>query len=710
MLTHSPLVSERVDREAQRTSILLPGRPYVSGLFQCYSSTTYRQDIQGVRALGALLIMVYHLWLNKVSGGVDVFFVVSGFFMANILLSQLATEGRVQPLVFWGKLIRRIAPSAYTVLVATLLLGLVFTPETQWVGLINEVIYSAFHVENLHLMRSSVDYLAREAPPSAVQQFWALSIQIQFYLIVPIVFMIAARVGIAVRAIFPLILAACGVVALSLAYSVYSTLESPESAYFNPATRIWEFFSGVLVALTLPYLNLRRSIRNALGLIGLVTLLLAGLVIPKSTHFPGYVALIPVAAAVCLIISGSGTSQTIVSRMLSHRYLTSLGGITFTIYLWHWPLLVFYLEYTGAQEAGLWGGALVISCAITLAHLTSRLVEVPLIKDRTVKQHPLAPYLLGAAFSIPAVAAAGALKLHFRSIYSDNGTDSRYLEQQSISVQKDATTISYAQFISAKGRLPKSYLDSCHQNPASPDVAVCEYGDTASNVVVALVGGSHAAQWLPALSTIGEHLGLKVLSITKSYCPLGALQDSNLSCVEWNKRLIGYLAEIQPAVVITNSTRAHKAGVEEHVPESYINQWKALADHGIEVIGIRDNPQFEWDVVHCVVRNQQNPLLCSKALADSLRYEDPAKPLSEQIPSLKLVDMTDYFCTDGTCTAVFNDILMYNDKEHISVPYVNFLTKKLLEQLVRASPRVFQRLEPANQQDQAMTVLEVGER
>lgn len=660
-------------------------------LFQPYISRTYRQDIQGVRALGAVLIMVYHLWLNKVSGGVDVFFVVSGFFMANMLLGQLATNGQIQPVVFWGKLVKRIAPAAYTVLLATLLLGFLFIPATQWVGLVNEVIYSAFHAENLHLMRSSVDYLARNEPPSAVQQFWALSIQIQFYLILPIVFMIAAKIGAVVRSLAPLVLASYAVFVLSFAYSAYATHSSPELAYFNPATRIWEFFAGVLVALALPHVRLSARVCDVLGWIGLGALLLAGLLIPKSAHFPGFVALIPVVGAVCLIASGSGRGESLVSRLLSHRYLVSLGGVAFTIYLWHWPLLVFYLEYTGAKEVGLPGGALVISSAIVLAYLTHRFVEKPFKHERTRTQHPLAPYLIGAAFFVPAIGAAGALKLHFKLIQSTSGTDGIYFEPPSITLQEDAKTVSYAQFVSAKGRLPQSYLDSCHQNPASPKVSTCAYGDTTSDVVIALVGGSHATQWLPALSNIGAQLGLKVINITKSFCPLGALEHSHPSCVEWNRRVIEYLAEVKPAVVITNSTRAQKAGIKEHVPDAYVEQWKALAEHGIDVIGIRDNPQFEWDVVHCVVRNKENPLLCAKALDQSLQAEDPAKPLLEQISHLKLVDMTDYLCTESTCTAVFNDILMYNDKEHISVSYVNFLTKKLLKQLEEVSPNVFQR-------------------
>ncbi|HEY6612166.1 MAG TPA: acyltransferase, partial [Pseudomonas sp.] len=148
---------------------------------------TYRDDIQGVRAIGAILIALYHIWIHKVSGGVDVFFVMSGFLMTGVLIRQLESTNRIQPFVFWGNLVKRIAPSACTVLLATLLLGYFFVPEPLWTQFIKEVTYSAIQVENIGLMRNSVDYLARELPPSPVQQFWALSIQVQFYVFLPLI-------------------------------------------------------------------------------------------------------------------------------------------------------------------------------------------------------------------------------------------------------------------------------------------------------------------------------------------------------------------------------------------------------------------------------------------------------------------------------------------------------------------------------------------
>ena len=662
----------------------------MSVTFERYSSRVYRQDIQGVRAIGAVLIMIYHIWLNRVSGGVDVFFVVSGFFMANLLLRQVATDGIVRPFIFWGKIIKRIAPSAYTILLLTLLLGYLFIPETRWVDLVNQTIFSALHLENIYLMRSSVDYLAREEPPSAVQQFWALSIQIQFYFMLPLAFLFACALSKKFRSLYPLMAVIGGIVLLSFAYSLQVTYQTPDSAYFNPLARAWEFFLGALVAVVLPYVKIGRNWRDLLGFIGLVALLSCGLLVPETMHYPGYASLLPVTAAILLILSGSSGEISRTSRFLSNRYLAFIGGISFSIYLWHWPLLVFYLDSTGSDHVSIPAGLLIIAGGLVLAIASKRFIEDAFRTSKGEKQDPRIAYVIGILFFIPAIATPAAWKIHFNSIlYDQNDMAVPYFEMASINVQLDAQGVPFAQFVNAKSILPESYPDDCHQKTADPEVIICEYGDTESNISIALVGGSHATQWLPALDTIGKKLNLQVLNITKSYCPLGALENSHASCIEWNKRVIAKLVELQPAVVITNSTRSGIGTVEEFVPESYVAQWQALANNNINVIGIRDNPQFAFDVAHCIARNKEEPLACSKPRSEALRKTDPTLQYRTQLRNLELVDMSNFLCTLDTCTTVFNDTLMYRDRAHLSVSYVNFLTVKLHEKLARVSPDIF---------------------
>ncbi len=654
---------------------------------------TYRDDIQGVRAIGAILITVYHIWIHKVSGGVDVFFVISGFLMTGVLIRQLESMGRIQPLVFWGNLVKRIAPSACTVLLATLLLGYFFVPEPLWTQFIKEVTYSAIQVENIGLMLDSVDYLARELPPSPVQQFWALSIQIQFYVFLPLILVLVLGLSKRFNSTLPFIAAIAMVIAASFLYSVAETGSNPATAYFNPGTRAWEFFAGALLAFLLPYLNLNAALRNTLGLIGLLALLLCGILVSESMKFPGYIAIVPVTAAALLIVSGAGNSPTTVKRLLSHPWLTALGKVSFGIYLWHWPLLAFAIEYTGSSRLSLPLGLAIILLAVVLAMATHRYIEEPI---RQKKYHPgkaWAPYLIGSAFLAPVLATAATWNYYIQNTIA---SQIHYNQQQAtindltrIDARQDASHIPHDELVAVKELLPDAYADDCHQDITSPRVKICAYGDLRSQASVALVGGSHATQWLPALDAIGKQRRLKILNITKSSCPLGALPDSDPSCVEWNRQLIEDLSRLKPLAVITNSTRATLSESPEHVPPSYVQQWKRLESLGIQVIAIRDNPTFDFDAATCIARHQDNAQACAKPREQSLSSIDPSTAHLRTLDNLNLIDMSEFFCTPQTCITVTRNHLMYRDAEHLNVVYVLSLTNELHEKLTKASPDIF---------------------
>lgn len=215
-------------------------------MFDKYCSMGYRNDIQGVRALGAILIMIFHIWVNKVSGGVDVFFVISGFLMSFILLRGYFKDNIINPFLFWGSIVKRIAPSAYVVLGVTLFVSYLISVPNSLYGSINEIVYSSLHLENLQLIRKSIDYLASDSTPSPVQQFWALSLQMQFYFLLPLTILPLAYVSKRVNSSMPLIYGVIIVVILSFIYSIIETNTNPTRSYFNPIARAWEFFLGTL--------------------------------------------------------------------------------------------------------------------------------------------------------------------------------------------------------------------------------------------------------------------------------------------------------------------------------------------------------------------------------------------------------------------------------------------------------------------------------
>jgi hypothetical protein len=204
---------------------------------------------------------------------------------------------------------------------------------------------------------------------------------------------------------------------------------------------------------------------------------------------------------------------------------------------------------------------------------------------------------------------------------------------------------------------------------------------------VVLVGGSHATQWLPALDAIGREHGVRVINMTKSGCPFGAMPNSNPSCHAWNRNALDELARLQPDAIITNSTRSGPRG--ESVPMEYVGQWRAVANMGITIIGIRDNPWYDFDVPTCLALNSDDDTACTIERAQALEATNPVESWLERIPDMHSIDMNDFLCDDRTCYTAYGEYLFYRDHNHLSVSYVSSLSRALRIRLGRAAPHLF---------------------
>ncbi len=655
-----------------------------------YQNWHYRPDIQGIRAIGAILIAIYHIWIHKVSGGVDVFFVMSGFLMTALLLKAHAREGRINPLAFWGKVIRRVAPSAYMILLITLIYGFFFAPRPLLENLVAEVIHSTLHLQNIRLLQTATDYLARDEPVSAVQQFWALSIQIQFYAVLPFALMAGLWLNKRMQSLKPLACIIAAIILLSFVYSVVITAAKPAQAYFNPGTRIWEFLAGSLLAILAPFVRISARQSQVLAAIGLVALVGTGVLVPIDIPFPGYIALLPVGAALLLLLSGINQHANAVTRLLSSRPLVSLGNVSFTIYLWHWPLLVFYQYHTDSLTVGLLPGAVIIALSISLAYFTTYVFEKPIKEIRF--REPLTSFALGAMFLAPLMAAALFFRTDIKATQVERAefwTDNTEMQatRAGIDLRNYGLSLNEDDLVAVKSMVPVVYETGCHQGIDEAEAITCDLGAPHAEQTIALVGGSHATQWLPALDMIGQEKAIRVINITKSACPFGALEASNESCRLWNENVIQKLAEIKPTMVVTNSTRSGPDG--EDVPPEYVAQWRRVLDMGIPIIGIRDNPWYDFDVPTCQSMSENPATACTIERARALRAENPVEQLLEEIDGMYSVDLNDYMCDETTCFTAYGDYLFYRDSNHLSVPWVASLSRVMRIRLSKFYPEMF---------------------
>ncbi|UXZ55436.1 acyltransferase [Halomonas sp. 7T] len=663
--------------------------------FDIYArDNSYRYDIQGIRAIGAMLVLIFHIWFQKVSGGVDVFFVVSGYLMTGILLRQYAKDEKLKILQFWANIVKRVTPSAYVVLVSTLLLSYFFISPVYWIATIHEFILSAGHLENILLMRREVDYLQSGDPASPFQQYWALSIQIQFYAFLPFLMVPLLYISSKMKSLTPLISGVFAVISASFIYSVFSTIVAPSTAYFNPLGRVWEFLAGSMVAVILPHLKLSKDLSVIFSLVGFVVLISVGVVIPRGWNFPGYIALLPVFAAIFLIVSGSAIEhKSIVNSLLTNKYLVMLGAMSFTIYLWHWPVLVFFQNYYETVDLGFMKGTIVIFLGIILAVITTSLIERPFRK--IPKNKTWLAFATGLVFFIPSVALGLSVKYYFENLYDvDPVFNKRFFYEAGVYIQDDATELDYRYVTAVSKDLSEAMEkeNNCATQASDSDIILCEFGDTNAENIIALVGGSHVGQWEPFFTSLAEQHGFKLVTILKHSCSLGyKIVENNPTCDDWNAGIVDYLSNINPAVVVTNSTRSNRFRKNrlvrndptEYVPAGYVQKWQEITALGIPVIGIRDNPWFENDPSYCVWKNREDASQCARPVEEVLLQTNPAEEYVGEIPLFISVDFTEMICDEGLCPAYFDGRLMWSDTHHLTRTYLEYVTPSLKELLQR---------------------------
>ncbi|AST94434.1 acyltransferase [Sutcliffiella cohnii] len=653
----------------------------------------FRYEIEGLRAVAALLVAVYHIWLGNVSGGVDVFFIVSGFLITTSLLKRMERYNKIDVLDFIIGLAKRLFPMAFLVLFSVTIACIIWLPQVRWDQTIQEILASAFYFQNWQLAFNAVDYLAQNNEASPVQHFWALSLQGQFYIIWPIVIFGTAYL---VKSIFKktfkqsLVMMLFTVFTLSFIYSIYSTYTNQAWAYFNTFARVWEFSMGGIVAVLASHIVLRKTLSFVLGWVGLVAIISCGIVIQVSTVFPGYAALWPTLGGVFIILAGVSGGKYGVHRILTSKPLLKFGSISYAFYLWHWPVLTFYFIISGNETVSIAHGIVLILLSMFLSYFSTKLIEKP-VRSLKVPNKNWKTVSLILAFMLPVVILTNTWsftveKQHTQlasAVMTDEypGAMALLYDNQDGIYTGDAPVKPSP--IQARQDLPKVYEDGCHQNQTDTNVIECIYGETENaKYTVALVGGSHSAHWLSALEEIAISESIKILSYTKSACRFTTGDDMTESCLEWNNNLIDTLIDNKPDLIFTTADVGNRKN--NVVPEGFIEQWEKLNEAGLKVFAIRDNPWFGFDVPSCVEEKGEDSLECTKEREDVLSSISAWEKLDNPPPNVYYADLNDYICDDEYCKPVIGNVLVYRDAHHLTATYARTLAPMLKTPLIDA--------------------------
>jgi len=680
-----------------------------------------RTDIQGLRAIAVSLVLAYHLAPRSLTGGftgVDVFFVISGFLITLHLLEQVPSRPR-DLATFWSRRVRRLLPASLLVLVATLVASRLVAPETQWAQTARQGRASALYVVNWLLASDAVDYLGAENAPSPVQHFWSLSVEEQFYFVWPVLILLLAALARACRRRpLPVVLGGLVVlVAVALAWSVHETAADPAAAYFVTPTRMWELGAGgVLAALTLLRPGrLPAAVAVPLAWAGLAAIGWAAAAYTGHTPFPGWEAAVPVLGTVAVIAARPPVSRERGGRLspgpaLALRPVQWLGDISYSVYLWHWPLVVLYPQATG-HPLGWADRAAVLGLTLTLAALTKVLVEdrfrvarwgVPLPKPFALAATGMAVVVGLAALQLAEVhhrreQAAVALA---RGLAGDDPCfGARALEQD------HCPPVPYAAVVPApidatadKSDAYDAQADGHDCWAARPRFTTreCVFGDPAAARTVVLTGNSHAGQWLPALQKIAADQHLRIVTLLASQCAMSAVRQvldtpaHSTACLDWVRRVTARVAELHPALVVMSNRisvdpgqRTAGVALQRHYAAGYRTVLAAWRDAGVRTLVLRDTPAPSFRVPDCVAEKKDAYRDCDGTRAAWL----PAAPEQGVIaalhsPLLAYADLSDHICAPVVCSVVTGGVLTYFDGSHLTATYVKTLAR-YLDPLVR---------------------------
>lgn len=341
----------------------------------------FRPEVQGLRSLAVLLVVMYHVWFGKVSGGVDVFLFISAFLLSLSSLRKIQDGKPLKVVSYWLHVFQRLLPAAATVILATLIAAYFIIAPSRWASLLADAKAALFYFLNWRLAFNSVDYYAQDATlKTPFQHFWSLSMQGQIFILWPLLFaFVAFLVGYLRLKVLPTALLVFGTVFVtSLTFSIIETSTNQSFAYFDTRTRLWEFAAGTLLAMLVLAWRVPSWLKVPMGWGGVIGLVTCGWLLPIERAFPGYLALWPLLSGAFVIAAGQTGSRLGVDRLLSAKPLQKMGAISYCLYLMHWPILILYTTAIGEPKAGWLDGALVILSSIAVAWLLHNLVEKPL--------------------------------------------------------------------------------------------------------------------------------------------------------------------------------------------------------------------------------------------------------------------------------------------------------------------------------------------
>ncbi len=690
--------------------------------------TRFRHDIEGLRAVAVLAVILYHASVPGIAGGyigVDIFFVISGFLITGLLWREVTTTDTVRLGRFYGARARRLLPAAATVGTVTAIVAAVVLPPVQVRHVLGDGIASALYVGNYRFAMHSTDYLAADAPPSPFQHYWSLGVEEQFYLLWPALIIGTAwlvrrfpRIPSRVSRLNPYVLVLAVVALVSFGLSLAWTHTNPPWAFFSLPTRAWELAAGGLVALSADHWR-RVPTRAAAvaGWGGLALILLTCTQLGPHTPYPGTAALLPVLGTALVVVGGCVDSDLGAGRVLSLSTMRAVGRVSYSWYLWHWPVLLLMPQLLG-EPPGLPSRLAAIIVSAGLAVITLHLVENPRRFAARLRRSAARSLAVGGA--VTAVAVCGCLILLMLApapvgrgvaasapkISAPPPPTNATVDPHDAGVQQ-AVQQAFAQaqaavaastdlkavpsnltppLADAATDKPAVFLNGCVRSWREVGQGVCATGATASLTTVALVGDSHAAMWDPAFQRVAEERQWRLETLGKVTCPLMDLPITSpylgrdfTECVQWRGEIMTRLQAERPRLIVLSMSRRYGAdfGFTSYDPawiDTLSRLVRQLRSTGAAVLVLGPVPDPHSAVPTCLSDHLDDAAACATARPGAV---DQAGVAAEQAATKAggggYADLGPLFCTADRCPLIVGNTLVFRDDNHVTTEYAQAL-------------------------------------
>jgi peptidoglycan/LPS O-acetylase OafA/YrhL len=674
----------------------------------------FRPDVEGLRAVAVVAVLLFHLRVTAFSGGfvgVDVFFVLSGFLITRLMLRELATTGKLSLPAFWARRARRLLPASVLVIIVTLLFGrLLLNPLAQR-SLAGDATAAGGFVVNFVFANRLGDYFAQQQAASPLLHYWSLAVEEQFYLLWPLLLLALTRRP---RQYRRLLLATILAVAVaSLVTSVWMTDHHPTWAFYLLPARMVELLAGAALAAAGPaFRPVNPAFRAALGWFGLLGIAVAVLTYDSMTAFPGGATLLPVLATVLVIAAGgSGASPWGPVVALRQPAAQWIGRHSYAIYLWHWPALVLVEARWGAQPLGV--RLLIVGLAIGLAAVSFRFVENPLRHSPWLARRPRRSLAMGASLCLVAILAAAWMRSVDATVDSGEASAPPTLQPVTTTAAAPAPAgavtpetaptaslapldaVGLAALVDANqavleqglaqtnvpsnlrpdlrsvgGDRAEVYRDDCVAVGMVARLTPCAYGVEDAPFTIILYGDSHAAQWFPALESVAEDRGAELIVLAKGGCPTAnvSIPTNTLArtCPIWRDHAIEFIEQTRPELLVMSTSAGYPNSAEEWAA-GFENTLSRVTPLARNVVVLGDTPPTSKEPTDCLIRNVRRADACASARADVVATErlDAEREIAAGLGAT-YVDTTDWLCTAAACPLIIGDILLYRDTTHIT--------------------------------------------